>query len=130
MIRSMTAFSRQEAAGEWGELTIELRTVNHRYLDVSLRMPEEVRTLEPALREQIGKRMARGKVECNIRFNKADSTQNEFTINKELAGHLAKASREVDGLLYSPSPINSLDVLRWPGVLQYAEQDMTPVHQA
>ncbi|MDH5181171.1 MAG: YicC family protein [Gammaproteobacteria bacterium] len=130
MIRSMTAFSRKETTGDWGELTLELRTVNHRYLDVSIRMPEELRSLEPGLRELIGTKLARGKVECNIRFNKAEQTQNAFTVNKELAGHLAKASREVDALLYNPSPINSLDVLRWPGVLQYQQQDMTPVHQA
>ncbi|MDH5777633.1 MAG: YicC family protein [Gammaproteobacteria bacterium] len=130
MIRSMTAFSRQESSGDWGELTLELRSVNHRYLDISLRLPEELRQLEPGLREQIGQKLARGKLECNVRFNKANMAQNEFTINKELAGHLAKASREVDALLYSPSPINSLDVLHWPGVLEYARQDMTPVHNA
>ncbi|MDH5408408.1 MAG: YicC family protein [Gammaproteobacteria bacterium] len=130
MIRSMTAFSRQESSGDWGELTLELRSVNHRYLDISLRLPEELRQLEPGLREQISQKLARGKLECNVRFNKANMAQNEFTINKELAGHLAKASREVDALLYSPSPINSLDVLHWPGVLEYARQDMTPVHNA
>jgi len=130
MIRSMTAFSRQETSGDWGEITLELRSVNHRYLDVSIRLPEELRQLESRLREQMGQKLARGKLECNIRFNKTDSSQNEFTINKELAGHLAKASREVDALLYSPSPINSLDVLHWPGVLQYSRQDMTPVHNA
>ena len=130
MVRSMTAFARRETSAEWGELSIELRTVNHRYLDVSLRMPEELRVLEPKLREAISARLARGKVECNIRYKTADASQNEFTINKELAGHLAKASREVDALLYSPSPINSLDVLRWPGVLVYPEKDMAPIHEA
>lgn len=130
MVRSMTAFARREISAEWGELSLELRTVNHRYLDVSLRMPEELRVLEPKLRESIGARLARGKLECNIRYKSADASQNEFTINKELAGHLAKASREVDALLYNPSPINSLDVLRWPGVLVYPEKDIAPLHEA
>ena len=130
MVKSMTAFARRETSAEWGELSIELRTVNHRYLDISLRMPEELRILEPKLRELISGRLARGKVECNVRYKSSDASQNEFVINKDLASHLAKASREVDALLYSPSPINSLDVLRWPGVLVYPEKDMGPVQEA
>lgn len=130
MIRSMTAFARQESSGDWGDLSLELRSVNQRYLDVSLRLPEELRVLEPKLREMISTRLARGKLECSVRFNRADSQQSAFSIDKELASHLSKASREVDALLYNPSPINSLDILRWPGVLQYEEQDMAPVHEA
>lgn len=130
MIRSMTAFARQETSGDWGNLSIELRSVNQRYLDISLRLPEELRSLEPDCRERIGNRLARGKVECSVRYSHSTMQQSEFTVNKELATHLSKASREIDALLYNPSPINSLDVLRWPGVMQYEEQDMSPVHEA
>lgn len=130
MIRSMTAFARQTSSGDWGELSIELRSVNHRYLDISFKLPEDLRVLEPNLREQFGARLARGKLECAVRFSRAERQQAAFSINTELASHISKASREVDALLYNPSPINSLDILRWPGVLQYEEQDMTPVHEA
>ena len=130
MIRSMTAFARQESSGDWGDLSLELRSVNQKHLDVSLRLPEECRVLEPKLREMIGARLSRGKIECSVRFSKADSQQSAFVVNTELAGHLSKASREIDALLYSSAPINAMDILRWPGVLQYQEQDMSPVHEA
>jgi len=130
MIRSMTAFARQEATADWGDLSIELRSVNQRHLDVSFRLPEELRVLEPKLREMLQARLSRGKIECSVRFNRADSQQSAFTVNKELATHLSKASREVDAILYNSAPINAMDILRWPGVLQYEEQDMGPVHEA
>jgi len=130
MIRSMTAFARQESSSDWGDLSLELRSVNQRHLDVSLRLPEECRVLEPKLREMIGARLSRGKIECSVRFSKADSQQSAFVVNTELASHLSKASREIDALLYSSAPINAMDILRWPGVLQYEEQDMSPVHEA
>ncbi|MDH5446979.1 MAG: YicC family protein [Gammaproteobacteria bacterium] len=130
MIRSMTAFARQETSADWGELSLELRSVNQRHLDIFLRLPEELRAQEPKLREMINGKLVRGKVECSVRFNRAETQQSAFTVNKELASHLSKASREVDALLYNPSPINSMDILRWPGVLQYEEQDMTPVQEA
>ncbi len=130
MIRSMTAFARQETSADWGDLSLELRSVNQRHLDISLRLPEELRSLEPKLREKIGAKLARGKIDCSVRFNCSEQQQSEFTINKELASHLSKASREIDALLYNPSPINSLDVLRWPGVLHHEKQDMAPVHEA
>lgn len=130
MIRSMTAFARQESSGDWGDLSMELRSVNQRHLDITLRLPEELRVLEPKLREKINARLSRGKIECSVRFKRSDSQQSAFSVNKELATHISKASREIDALLYSSSPINSMDILNWPGVLQYEEQDMTPVHEA
>ncbi len=71
MIRSMTGYARGETAGEWGELTWELRTVNHRYLDVSLRLPEELRALEPAIRQRTAAHLGRGKLDCVARLNLA-----------------------------------------------------------
>lgn len=68
MIRSMTAFARQELRADWGTLTWELRTVNHRYLEISTRLPEEFRVLEPEIREVVSTRLSRGKLECNLRF--------------------------------------------------------------
>ena len=130
MIRSMTAFARQESSSDWGDLSLELRSVNQRHLDVSFRLPEELRVLEPKLREMINTQLSRGKIECSVRFNRTDSQQSAFSVNTELATHISKASREVDALLYSSSPINAMDILRWPGVLQYEEQDMSPVHEA
>ena len=118
MIRSMTSFARCEAQGEWGSLQLELRSVNHRYLELNLRLPEELRVLEPKIRERINKRLGRGKVDCNVRFQPPSSIAGELTVDEELVKKLAHASREIDALLYNPSPVNSLEVMQWPGVLQ------------
>ncbi len=118
MIRSMTSFARCEAQGEWGSMQLELRSVNHRYLELNLRLPEELRVLEGKIRERLNKRLGRGKVDCNVRFQPPTGLSGELTINEELVKKLAHASREVDALLYNPSPVSSLEVMQWPGVLQ------------
>ena len=123
MIRSMTSFARCEAQGDWGSLQLELRSVNHRYLELNLRLPEELRVLEPKIREQVNQRLGRGKVDCNIRFQPPADLPGELTVNEELVKKLAHASREVDALLYNPAPINSLEVMQWPGVLEAPSLD-------
>lgn len=120
MLRSMTAFARCEAQHDWGTLSWELRAVNHRYLDVSVRLPEEARSLEQEIRKRIGAYAKRGKLECSLRLNAHGGEQTEVNLDKGLVKQLAHASREVDQLLYNAAPVNSMDVLRWPGVLQIA----------
>ncbi len=123
MTRSMTAFSRQETSSEYGELIMEMRTVNHRYLDIFLRLPEDIRSLEPLIRERIGARLSRGKLECAIKLQPAEQTREALSLNEALIRQIAEASRHIDGILYDPSPISSLDVLRWPGVIQSRSPD-------
>jgi len=123
MARSMTAFARQELVKDWGTLTLELRSVNHRYLDVSLRMPEEFRSHESKIREKISAKLARGKVDVGLRFSRTESSSGEITIDKELVQQIASASREVDHILYNPAAVSSLDILRWPGVIKASELD-------
>ncbi len=117
MVRSMTAFARAERHGETGSLDLELRSVNHRYLEMSLRLPEELRFLETDLRERIGARLGRGKVECRVNYRPSVARQ-ELQVDEELARQVAQASRTIDAMLYNPSSVNSMDILRWPGVLQ------------
>ncbi len=123
MIRSMTAFSRAERSGPWGEMTLEIRSVNHRFLDLSPRLPEEIRAIEPTIRERISRKLSRGKVDLFLRFKAEEVAGDSLEINTELAQRVAHASREVDGLLYNPAPVNSMDLLRWPGVLQTGNLD-------
>lgn len=118
MIRSMTAFAHGERHGDWGGLIVELRSVNHRYLEVFMRLPEELRPLESAMRERIGQRLSRGKVDCSVRFQSEGGSHGELRVNRDLAAKLAHAAREVDAVLYNPAPISSLEVLKWPGVLE------------
>ena len=117
MVRSMTAFARVERHGEIGSLDLELRSVNHRYLEMSLRLPEELRFLEMDLRERIGARLGRGKVECRIGYRPSAAGQ-ELLVDEELARQVANASRAIDAMLYNPSAVSSMEILRWPGVLQ------------
>ena len=130
MIRSMTAFSRQEVNSEVGELVLEIRTVNHRYLDISLRLPEELRNLEPVLREQITASLGRGKLECNLRYAAPELADSELPVDDERVKRIAHACRHIDSYLYSPGPISSLEVLRMPGVIQSKSVDLEQLKTA
>ena len=118
MARSMTAFSRQQTEGEFGSLVLELRSVNQRFLDINFRLPEELRSLEPRLRTAISGRLSRGKIECNLRYQPPQAGQDELALDIELVKRISDASREIDRILYDHAPVNSLEILRWPGVLQ------------
>ncbi len=130
MIRSMTAFSRREASYPWGELSVELRSVNHRYLDVSPRLPEELRAAEGDFRQRVAAVLSRGKVDLNMRFAPAQGSGDSLQIDRQLAERISHASREIDLLLYNPAPVNSLDVLRWPGVIQSVAVEPDELRQA
>lgn len=124
----MTAFGRQSRQWPWGTLVWEVKSVNHRYLEISTRMPDDFRALEMRIRTLLGKLLGRGKVDCALRFQKNEVLDAEITINAELAKQIAAASREVDSYLYSAAPVNSMDVLRWPGVLHTPEMNMEELH--
>ncbi len=124
MIRSMTAFARREASDPAGDFTLEIRSVNHRYLDMVLRLPEELRSLEPALRERIARRLGRGKVEISLRFTPADGEGDELPLDDARIRRIAHASRHIDAFLYNPAPVSSLDVLRMPGVIRSEPLDL------
>lgn len=116
MVHSMTAFARSERAGGYGTLSWELRSVNHRYLEPHLRLPEAFRDLEGAVREALRQGLSRGKVECTLRFTEAGSQQT-LQVDREHAAQLITAAEEVAALIRQPAPINPLEVLAWPGVL-------------
>ncbi len=126
MLSSMTAFARQAGEGEWGKATWELRTVNHRYLDVHMRLPEDLRVLESDVRERIGQRLKRGKVDCNLRYDGSDRLQSAFTVNRDLVSRLIKSAHEIE----PTGSVNPFDILRWPGVLEMPPLDLDSVQQA
>ncbi|MGL6017669.1 MAG: YicC/YloC family endoribonuclease, partial [Gibbsiella quercinecans] len=95
MIRSMTAYARREIKGEWGSAAWELRSVNQRYLETYIRLPEQFRSLEPVIRERIRARLTRGKVECNLRFDLDPSAQSSLILNEKLAKQLVEAANWV-----------------------------------
>jgi uncharacterized protein (TIGR00255 family) len=126
MIRSMTAFARQEIKQDWGTAAWELRSVNQRYLETYLRLPEQFRSLEPVIRERIRARLTRGKIECNLRFEINASAQTEVILNEKLAKQLIKAADWVKQQT-DEGVINPLDILRWPGVMAAQEQDLDAI---
>ena len=121
MIQSMTGFARSETAGDWGELAWELRTVNHRYLDISLRLPEDLRTLEPEIRALAGKHIGRGKLDCSVRYSLANERAT-LDIDEDQLKALAKGCDQIAGVLPTTAP-DPLRVLQWPGVLRESRPD-------
>lgn len=123
MIHSMTAFARSEARGSQGRIAVEIRSVNHRYLDASLRLSDALRPYEASLREALRARLERGKVELSARFD-AGSGDSELAIDEARVAALAEATREVAARLGDRAgPVDPLELLRWPGVLREAELD-------
>ncbi len=120
MIYSMTGFAAATAELDAGSLALELRAVNHRYLDLQLRIPDELRMLESTLRESIAAQLTRGKVECRISFAARQSGQNPAQLNHALLRQLAQWSGEVRTALPEARSLSVADVLRWAGVLESA----------
>lgn len=128
MIHSMTAYARREVKGDWGTAVWEIRSVNQRYLETYLRMPEQFRGLEPVLRERFRQRLARGKVECNLRFEANPAANTNLTINEALAKQVINAAKWVKDTSGEGS-INPLQVLNWPGVMEAPEQDLDTINK-
>ncbi|HTV87328.1 MAG TPA: YicC/YloC family endoribonuclease [Dyella sp.] len=120
MIRSMTAYASAEAVTPAGVLTCELRTVNHRYLELSPRLPEDLRGLESSLRERIAMRLSRGKVDVTVR--RGESRGESLQVEQAMVGRLAELAGELRGH-FQDMRIEFTELLRFPGVLQHAQVD-------
>ncbi len=133
MIRSMTSFASCEA--EIGSYTIiwEVRSVNHRYLDVSSRLPEAFRAIEPLVREAVSKHLKRGKIECNLSYKKdkqGEQGEQAIEINEERLNQLLNAASKIETGMNHFQAMSPLDILRWPGIQAEFKEDMEPIHQA
>ena len=132
MTSSMTAFARVQVQEDWGSLVWEIRSVNHRYLEPHFRLPEQMREIEPGLREILRKQLSRGKIECGLRYQLTESEQ-ELNLSHSVLEKLKSALLEVNTQLsgdVTVSPVNPLDVLQWPGVQATEETEMATVHKA
>jgi uncharacterized protein (TIGR00255 family) len=127
MIRSMTGFARRERQGPWGALICELRTVNHRYLETSLRLPEELKALDNEVRQTIGASLRRGKVDANLYLKSAAGAQRSLELDAGLLAEVLARVEQVRSQLREAAPVSPLDLLRWPGVVREAEVDAAPV---
>ncbi|MBZ9539608.1 YicC family protein [Modicisalibacter tunisiensis] len=129
MAYSMTAFSRQTRDADWGSLQLELRSVNQRYLEPHFRLPDTLRDLEPAFREVLRRRLARGKVECSLRFDPATGGET-LSVNRERLAELARALHEVRAELPDAPLPDALALLDHPGVVDARGIDLDTVKQA
>ena len=123
MISSMTGFARRQAGGDFGELTCELRSVNHRYLEPGFRLPEELRSLESELRQMLARELRRGKLDCTVHLRGSHQAERELRLDKAALEKLLERTGEIAervpgrGLAFGVR-LDPLDVLRWPGVLK------------
>lgn len=117
MIYSMTGFAGATRELATVALSVELRSVNHRYLDLQFRLPEELRPLEPGLRELVAARLQRGKVECRIGLNPLPNAQKNTELNSEVLRQLRALSEKLRAVWPSVPGLTAADILRWPGML-------------
>jgi uncharacterized protein (TIGR00255 family) len=127
MIRSMTGFARAEAQGPWGRLSWELRSVNHRYLDLSLRLPEELRGMENEARQRLGARLSRGKIEAGLRYTREGAHVPALSLDAGQLEQLRHAVDSVNRAMGATSPPDPVRVLSWPGVVRAETADLAPV---
>ncbi|CAD7384908.1 YicC/YloC family endoribonuclease [Xanthomonas arboricola] len=127
MIRSMTAFAGGERITHWGTLGCELRSVNHRFLEVGVRLPEELRALEPLLRERVAAKNSRGKLDLALRLRAPDNAQT-LAVNESLLQELGALATRLDGM-FPKLQVGFTDLLQLPGVLQVQDVD-APALQA
>ena len=124
MIRSMTAFAGGEKEADGWVFSWEVRTVNHRFLDISLRLPDALRFLESDARARIGQAVRRGRVEATLNWKKTDQGRAEIQLNQPLIAQLLAAARQVEGLAAGAlAPFDALQVMGWPGALHQPETD-------
>ena len=121
MIRSMTAFARETVTTEQGDLTVELRSVNHRYLDCTFKLPDALRQLEPRLRERAGKKLARGKLDCLVRLQINNEANSSLEIDEQRLETLLQSAAAIADRLPQARTLNPLEVMQFPGVCQAPE---------
>lgn len=126
MTLSMTAFARGDSQTDLGAYSWEIRTVNSRYLEMHFRLPDNLKSLEPALREKLRNALGRGKVECALKYSPADAN-GDLTVNTNMVAQLNQAADQVHNVIGPGNALDALTILQWPGVLNTPQMDMTQV---
>ncbi|HEX3397578.1 MAG TPA: YicC/YloC family endoribonuclease [Steroidobacteraceae bacterium] len=127
MIRSMTGFARRERQFPWGLLAWEIKTVNHRFLELGCRLPEEFRSAESDFRAAVAAAVRRGKVECSLHLRPAVAAAAALEVDADLLASLTSRAQQVAAQAGVAARIDVLDLLRWPGVIRDSTRDTTPM---
>ena len=117
MTNSMTAFGREEVQSPVGHLIWEIRSVNHRYQEISMRLPEELRAAEPAFRQAIANAVQRGRIDAILHYQPLASGTADNHLDHAEIRRLAQWQAEVRSVIFDAAPLRTADILRWPGVL-------------
>ncbi len=129
MIKSMTAFAREESKQDFGIVTWEIRSVNHRHLEPFIRLPEAFRSLETDVRGSLKKQLYRGKVECTLNFNVTGGAAQSSVVNADVVKQLAALCADVSEQFSTLQDVSALDALKWPGVLEASALDVEAISQ-
>jgi len=124
----MTAFARETLSTQEGELTIELRTVNHRYLDCTFKLPDALRQLEPKLRDLAGRSLTRGKLDFMVRLQLNNEVASSLDVDRERLDKLLHSAATIAKILPDSQPLNTLDILQFPGICTARETSFDTFH--
>jgi uncharacterized protein (TIGR00255 family) len=130
MIASMTGFARHERTGSFGTLVCEIRSVNHRYLDATLRLPDSCRALETELRQSLARDLKRGKVDCTLQQRSPQADAVSLDIDQAALDRLLARLRQLNTALGQTAQVDPIELLRWPGVLREAENNTEQLQEA
>ena len=130
VIRSMTAFARVQETSDAGSITWELRSVNHRYLEPGIKLPDDFKLLEPEIRKMLAKILTRGKVDLGLRY-KLDQQQQkrEIVLNPDIVRSLRVVEQEILNIVHEGSKLSVTDILSWPGVISDVERDFSALNE-
>lgn len=123
MISSMTAFSRSERDADWGNLTWEIRSLNHRYLEPAFKLPDSLRQIEPQLRKSLKRQASRGKIDCTLKFTPQQQSSKAFNVNQDTLSSLLAACEEITRHSLASATLDPLAILAWPGLCDNPDDD-------
>lgn len=129
MLKSMTAFARVEESQSIGNFVWEIRSINHRYLEVNFRLPEELRAVEFDLRKIIQSRISRGKVDCTLRLRPTIDSEVNLNINEKLLDSLVQQARALQDRVSEAGALNPIELLAWPGVTEQGQIDQAELNK-
>jgi uncharacterized protein (TIGR00255 family) len=121
----MTAFARVQESCDTGNLTWEIRSVNHRYLELGIKLPEDFKSLEPEIRKTVSRYLKRGKVELGLRYKLNQGQASEVRLNEEIVLKLRQVEQEILNIVHEGRKLSVADILGWPGVIAESEKDFT-----
>ena len=116
MIASMTGFASVSRETEIGSILLEIRSLNHRYLDIQFRLPDELKFLEPVIREKLASELSRGKVDCRLSVNASEESETRRSIDEAVLARLAGLSRQIREKIPEAVSLSVAEILKWPGI--------------